>query len=52
MPVLTRQQVCELSEVVDQLDIPVLCYGLRTDFEVNYLLAANTYWHGPTNWLN
>lgn len=21
-----------LSEVVDQLDIPVLCYGLRTDF--------------------
>lgn len=21
-------------------------------FEVNYLLAANTYWHGPTNWLN
>lgn len=52
MPVLTRQQVYELSEVVDQLDIPVLCYGLRTDFEVNYLLAANTYWHGPTNWLN
>ena len=29
---LTRQQVYELSEVVDQLDIPVLCYGLRTDF--------------------
>src|SRR5690606_34018228 len=28
---LTRQQVHELSEVVDQLDIPVLCYGLRTD---------------------
>ncbi len=21
-------------------------------FEVNYLLAVNTYWHGPTNWLN
>ena len=29
---LTRQQVHELSEVVDELDIPVLCYGLRTDF--------------------
>ena len=29
---LTREQVRELSEVVDQLDIPVLCYGLRTDF--------------------
>lgn len=49
---LTRQQVYELSEVVDQLDIPVLCYGYVPIFEVSYLLAANTYWHGPTNWLN
>ena len=32
---LTRQQVKELSEVVDQLDIPVLAYGLRTDFQGN-----------------
>lgn len=29
---LTREQVYALSEVVDKLDIPVLCYGLRTDF--------------------
>ncbi|MGU0161896.1 hypothetical protein ACVXHB_28655 [Escherichia coli] len=29
---LTRQQRYELSKVVDQLDIPVLRYGLRTDF--------------------
>ncbi|VFP82894.1 thymidine kinase [Candidatus Erwinia haradaeae] len=29
---LTRKQVKELSTVVDKLDIPVLCYGLRTDF--------------------
>lgn len=29
---LSREQVYQLSEVVDQLDIPVLCYGLRTDF--------------------
>lgn len=29
---LTREQVHALSEVVDNLDIPVLCYGLRTDF--------------------
>lgn len=42
---LTRQQVYELSEVVDRLDIPVLCYGLRTDFRgelfsgSQYLLA-------------
>lgn len=29
---LTREQVYALSQVVDDLDIPVLCYGLRTDF--------------------
>ncbi|MDO4627331.1 MAG: thymidine kinase [Pasteurellaceae bacterium] len=42
---LTKQQVYQLSDVVDQLNIPVLCYGLRTDFQANlfegsqYLLA-------------
>lgn len=29
---LTRDHVYQLSEVVDRLDIPVLAYGLRTDF--------------------
>lgn len=29
---LTRKQVEKLSEIVDNYDIPVLCYGLRTDF--------------------
>ena len=29
---LSRTQVWQLSEVVDGLRIPVLCYGLRTDF--------------------
>lgn len=29
---LTKAQVWQLSEVVDALRIPVLCYGLRTDF--------------------
>ncbi|MFZ5637831.1 MAG: thymidine kinase [Pseudomonadota bacterium] len=29
---LTRAQVWQLSEIVDALRIPVLCYGLRTDF--------------------
>ncbi|WCE30710.1 thymidine kinase [Vibrio sp. SCSIO 43137] len=29
---LTKKQVYQLSEVVDKLNIPVLCYGLRTDF--------------------
>ncbi|TNE38232.1 MAG: thymidine kinase [Alphaproteobacteria bacterium] len=42
---LTREQVFQLSEVTDRLNIPVLAYGLRTDFQGNlfegsqYLLA-------------
>ncbi len=32
---LSKQQVWQLSNVVDQLKIPVLCYGLRTDFQGN-----------------
>jgi thymidine kinase len=30
---LTKEQVWQLSEVCDQLGIPVLCYGIRTDFQ-------------------
>jgi len=42
---LNRDQVYQLSEVVDRLNIPVLCFGLRTDFKgelfegSQYLLA-------------
>ena len=42
---LTRDQVFQLSEVTDQLNVPVLAYGLRTDFRgepfegSKYLLA-------------
>ena len=42
---LTRDQVFELSDVTDKLKIPVLAYGLRTDFQgepfegSKYLLA-------------
>ena len=42
---LTKAQVWQLSEVVDRLRIPALCYGLRTDFRgelfegSQYLLA-------------
>ncbi|KMK51764.1 thymidine kinase [[Actinobacillus] muris] len=42
---LTKAQVYQLTEVVDKLKIPVLCYGLRTDFQAElfegsrYLLA-------------
>lgn len=30
---LTRDQAYQLTEVVDRLNIPVLCFGLRTDFQ-------------------
>ena len=42
---LTKKQVEQLTDIVDHLDIPVLAYGLRTDFMGNpfegsqYLLA-------------
>ena len=42
---LTPAQVLQISLVVDRLSIPVLCYGLRTDFQgqpfpgAQYLLA-------------
>ncbi|ALU45487.1 MULTISPECIES: thymidine kinase [Pseudoalteromonas] len=42
---LNKQQVSQLTDVVDLLGIPVLCYGLRTDFRgelfegAQYLLA-------------
>jgi thymidine kinase len=42
---LSKRQVWELSEIVDRLDVPVLAYGLRTDFRgelfegSQYLLA-------------
>src|SRR5690606_36699219 len=42
---LARDQVWQLGEVVDALGVPVLCYGLRTDFRgelfegSQYLLA-------------
>lgn len=42
---LTKEQVLQLTMIVDQLAIPVVCYGLRTDFRgepfegSTYLLA-------------
>ncbi len=32
---LTAKQVRQLSDVADQLGVPVMCYGLRTDFQGN-----------------
>ncbi len=42
---LSKEQVKQLTHVVDNLDIPVLCYGIKTDFQgelfsgSQYLLA-------------
>ncbi|CCQ10142.1 Thymidine kinase [Pseudoalteromonas luteoviolacea B = ATCC 29581] len=42
---LTKAQVLQLTDIVDELHVPVLCYGLRTDFRgelfagAQYLLA-------------
>ena len=42
---LTKDQVVQLGQIVDELDIPVLAFGIRTDFKGNlfegseYLLA-------------
>ena len=30
---LTSQQVHDLSEIADEFNIPVMCYGIRTDFQ-------------------
>ncbi|HKB57989.1 MAG TPA: thymidine kinase [Lacunisphaera sp.] len=32
---LTRKQVEQLTDITDLLRVPVLCYGLRTDFQAN-----------------
>lgn len=42
---LTKKHIFQLTDVVDELDIPVICYGLRSDFKLNpfegssYLMA-------------
>lgn len=37
---LTEEQVDQLSDVVDNLDINVVCYGLRTDFKTKMFPGA------------
>lgn len=39
---LSKEQVYQLTEIVDQLNIPVLAYGLRTDFQ-GELFAGSHY---------
>lgn len=38
---LTRPQVWQLARVCDRLSIPVLCYGLRTDFQGNLFTGSS-----------
>jgi thymidine kinase len=37
---LTPGQVWQLARVVDRLDLPVMCYGLRTDFRGQLFLGS------------
>ena len=39
---LTKQQVEKLVHIVDDLNIPVICYGLRADFQGN--LFEGSHW--------
>ncbi len=39
---LTPAQVWQATDVTDTLDIPVLCYGLRTDFKGNLFPGSAT----------
>src|SRR5687768_4071182 len=38
---LTRRQVRQLASICDDLGIPVLAYGLRTDFQANLFEGSN-----------
>lgn len=39
---LTEKQVDELTDIVDFLNIPVICYGLRTDFRFNLFSGSKS----------
>ena len=39
---LTEKQVWELSDVVEILNIPVMCFGLRTDFQGKLFEGSST----------
>lgn len=38
---LTRAQVWQLARIADRLEIPVMCYGLRTDFQGNLFSGSS-----------
>ena len=37
---LTKEQVSQLCEIVDYAGIPILCYGLRTDFRGELFIGS------------
>ena len=37
---LTKEEIDRLTYIVDELNIPVVCYGLRTDYKGNLFPAA------------
>ena len=37
---LTKAQVWQLSKVCDELSVPVLCYGIRTDFQGQLFIGS------------
>jgi thymidine kinase len=39
---LEREQAWQLARVADRLNIPVMCYGLRTDFQGNLFSGSRT----------
>ena len=46
---LTRDQVIQFGNVVDRLEIPVLCYGLRTDFLGELFEGKKSKYYFPHN---
>ena len=38
---LTRKQVIDLATIVDKFHVPVMCYGLRTDFRGHLFEGSN-----------
>ena len=37
---MTEKQIDELRQIVDDYDIPVMCFGLRTDFQTKLFLGS------------
>lgn len=38
---LTKDEINQLTDIVDELEIPVLCYGLRSDFLGNFFEGSH-----------